>query len=236
MAGCNVSIDAGYPKSQFNAMVIASVIALCISVTEREVRKGIINADGVKEHCMAYVRMINNMNLALIRFARNFIDMAARDVDHEAQKLLGTLRDDKLVSKLPPENFIRFDVEWTGKEGIDKDSHAEYLKTFCEMFYRDMVKQIDQGMIMNRVLSDERSYAEQLQHLHSCSTIVKTFVGREETLGKIRDYLFNDCNMPLMLYGEGGCGKTALLAKAYSMVRIIVILAEYLVVRKLISS
>lgn len=43
------------------------------------------------------------------------------------------------------------------------------------------------------------------------------FHGREESLQRIHDYMMDDSDKVLVLYGEGGCGKTSLLAKSASM-------------------
>ncbi|CAB0008443.1 unnamed protein product, partial [Nesidiocoris tenuis] len=42
----------------------------------------------------------------------------------------------------------------------------------------------------------------------------KVFYGREEELEKIEAYMKGDSEKPMVLYGEGGCGKTSLLAKS----------------------
>lgn len=79
---------------------------------------------------------------------------------------------------------------------------------------------------------------EILQHLHACNNSVKVkifknwknsrklesyivklkhcqvFYGREDTLEKIKEHMLGDSDKPLVLYGEGGCGKTSLLAKS----------------------
>ncbi len=43
------------------------------------------------------------------------------------------------------------------------------------------------------------------------------FYGREEALEKTKEIITGPHNRPLVLHGEGGCGKTSLLAKAASM-------------------
>lgn len=43
---------------------------------------------------------------------------------------------------------------------------------------------------------------EILQHLHACNNSVKVFYGREESLKKIENYMFNYSEKPLVLYGE----------------------------------
>lgn len=65
-------------------------------MTEREVRRGIVNAKDTTEHCLGYIRNIEDINLSAVRYARNFIDMLGRDVDEEAQTLLSTLRDERV--------------------------------------------------------------------------------------------------------------------------------------------
>lgn len=45
-------------------------------------------------------------------------------------------------------------------------------------------------------------------------TLFQVFYGREDTLERIKNYMLDDSDKPLVLYGEGGCGKTSLLAKS----------------------
>lgn len=44
--------------------------------------------------------------------------------------------------------------------------------------------------------------------------VMQVFHGREPSLDRIHNYMEDDSDKPLVLYGEGGCGKTSLLAKA----------------------
>lgn len=44
--------------------------------------------------------------------------------------------------------------------------------------------------------------------------VMQVFYGREDTLERIKNYMLDDGDKPLVLYGEGGCGKTSLLAKS----------------------
>ncbi len=92
-------------------------------MTEREIQRGILRARNTKDHCLAYVRQIENVNMTALRYARNFVDVIGRDVDKEAEKLLAVLRDEKLPERLAASNIARFTVQWSGSEGIEKDSH-----------------------------------------------------------------------------------------------------------------
>lgn len=44
--------------------------------------------------------------------------------------------------------------------------------------------------------------------------VSQVFYVREDTLERIKNYMLGNSDKPLVLYGEGGCGKTSLLAKS----------------------
>lgn len=77
-------------------------------MTEREVIRGVLNVRNTKNHVLAYVRYINNINLQNLRRAGLFIDIANRAVDAEAVRLLANLRDERLPAKIEPTNLQRF--------------------------------------------------------------------------------------------------------------------------------
>lgn len=177
-----------------------------------------MKAEGVVDHTLAYIREISNINVGLLRFAAKFIDFAARNVDGEAQKLLKTLRDEKLPKKLPDSNIARFTVEWSGKEGIDMESHSEYIKEFTSHFHRSIIDLVERAMTQHEKLSQDPVYTEVLQHSHACVNFCKVFQGREDIIEKMKAYVTNDSNVPFILHGESGCGKTSLTAKGSSYV------------------
>ncbi|XP_020292680.1 NACHT and WD repeat domain-containing protein 2 isoform X2 [Pseudomyrmex gracilis] len=185
-----------------------------MSVTEREVINGVLNVKNTKNHCLAYVRYINNINLQNLRKASLFLDIANRSLDNEASKLLADLRDERLPNKIESTNLQRYTVEWIGREGLDPETHGEYLQHFITHFYRNIVKLVDRAMRKEDSSAQGQIITEILQHLHACNNSVKVFYGREDTLEKIKNYMLGNSDKPLVLYGEGGCGKTSLLAKS----------------------
>ena len=193
------------------------------AVTEREVERGILKAEDTLNHCLAYVREISNINITLLRFASKFIDFAARNVDGEAQKLLKTLRDEKLPKKIPESNLVRFVVEWSGKEGIDAETHKEYLIQFQEHFFKNIIYLVDKAMEKYEKLSSDPVFSESLQHLHACLKFCKVFQGREDIVERIHQYMIGTSDKPFVLHGESGCGKTSLTAKGASQVRYLVL-------------
>ncbi|CAD7093198.1 unnamed protein product [Hermetia illucens] len=189
-----------------------------MSVTEREVINGILNVKNTKNHCMAYVRYINNINLQNLKKASLFVDIINRSLDTEASKLLANLRDERLPNKIESTNMQKYTVEWIGREGLDIETHEEYLNHFIAHFYKNIVKLVDRAMRKEDSSAQGQIVTEILQHLHACNNSVKVFYGREENLDHIQRYMLGESDKPLVLYGEGGCGKTSLLAKSASLV------------------
>ncbi|XP_066257781.1 NACHT and WD repeat domain-containing protein 2 [Euwallacea similis] len=188
-----------------------------MSVTEREVINGILSVKNTKNHCLAYIRMINNINLQNLKKASLFVDIINRSLDTESCKLLADLRDVRLPNKIETSNFQKYTVEWIGREGLDTETHEEYLKHFITHFYKNIVKLVDRAMRKEDSSAQGQIVTEILQHLHACNNSVKVFYGREESLEHIHQYMTGDSDKLLVLYGEGGCGKTSLLAKSAGM-------------------
>ncbi|XP_043227949.1 NACHT and WD repeat domain-containing protein 2-like isoform X1 [Amphibalanus amphitrite] len=188
-----------------------------MAVTEREVIRGILSVKNTKNHCLAYVRYINNINMQNIKRASNFIDIINRNIDTESVKLLSDLRDNRLPARIETTNLQRYTVEWTGREGLDLDTHQEYLQHFITHFYKNMVKLVDRAMRKEDSSAQGQIITELLQHLHACNNSVRVFYGREKDLEKVRAYITGPSSKPLVLHGEGGCGKTSLLAKSASL-------------------
>jgi hypothetical protein len=83
------------------------------SVTEREVINGLLKVRNTKNHVLAYVRYINNINLQNLRRAGLFIDIANRALDAEAVRLLANLRDERMPAKIEPSNLMRYNFDKT---------------------------------------------------------------------------------------------------------------------------
>lgn len=103
-------------------------------------------------------------------------------------------------------------------------------------FYKNITKLVDRAMRKEDSSPQGQIVTEILQHLHACHNSVKVclfrylnlkifqcliifflfkvFYGREDSLKHIEQYMKSKCEKPMILFGEGGCGKTSLLAKA----------------------
>lgn len=185
-----------------------------MSVTEREVINGVLNVRNTKNHCLAYCRYINNINLQNLKKASLFVDIINRSLDTESSKLLGNLRDERLPNKIESTNMQKYTVEWIGREGLDIETHEEYLNHFIAHFYKNIVKLVDRAMRKEDSSAQGQIVTEILQHLHACNNSVRVFYGREDNLEHTKRYMLGDSDKPIVFYGEGGCGKTSLLAKS----------------------
>ena len=57
-------------------------------------------------------------------------------------------------------------MEWTGKEGLDKDTHKDYIDDFCNHFYSSILRLVDDAVKKNDELMNDRIYADILQVSH----------------------------------------------------------------------
>ena len=69
-------------------------------MTEQEVVRGVLNAKDREEHTLAFFRHIENINISLLRHSMKFIDIIAKQIDEEAQRMLSDLRDVRVIQDL----------------------------------------------------------------------------------------------------------------------------------------
>ena len=192
-----------------------------MSVTEREVNKGCINAKNIKDHVIVYKRNINNINLQNSKRASAFIDMVENKVDQEAFNLLTNFRDNLAIKKMDEKGGVvkKYDIDWIGRDGLNPDTHEAYLTDFVNHFYKNVVKMIDRAMKKENVNADSPIVYELLHHLHECKNSSDAFFGRELELRKMKNYIQGQIQEPFFVFGKGGSGKTALLSKTCCLIR-----------------
>jgi hypothetical protein len=57
---------------------------------------------------------------------------------------------------LPESSIIRYTVQWSDDDGLNKIVHADYLKDFIETFYRRIIEMIDRGVQKQNTFSANR--------------------------------------------------------------------------------
>ena len=116
-------------------------------------------------------------------------------------------------------NIFKFNVQWDAEHGISLQTHRDYIEDFGNTFFNQVKNLIDRNQISDSK-ADEMNEAdrdlirEMLDHARFCKEKVSQFHGRNDLLDKMKDYLLDQSNnSPFVIYGESGCGKTAILAK-----------------------
>ncbi|VDK17375.1 unnamed protein product [Anisakis simplex] len=184
-----------------------------MSVTEREVIHGILKGRNPNEHCLCYVRHINNIAISQAKTASKFVDIINDEICSEAQHLLSNLRDERVPSRLDVANIRRTTIEWCDNGGVDNVFHAEYIKAFCKDFYDSITKMVNKAVKKHEKYR-ERLFSEVLQHISNALAVSAMFFGRDNELRVAENYVRST-----YLKGENGCGKTSTLAKIAREIR-----------------
>ncbi|KAL3863458.1 hypothetical protein ACJMK2_005212 [Sinanodonta woodiana] len=156
------------------------------SVTEAEVRLGILNAKKVDNKVLVYLRYLQNIDLKS-KIADRYIDQKNSKVDFEAEELREKLRS-HVGTVMPKDRQKTFRVDFL-PEGIqpEKEDHVKYLYELDQHFESTLKKMIKTELQDSAIRLDMREvYTEVLHHLHFCEKKNRTFCGREEALGTVR--------------------------------------------------
>jgi AAA+ ATPase superfamily predicted ATPase len=101
---------------------------------------------------------------------------------------------------------------------VDANFHADYLQEVCLAFEKTMKELIDNAA--SKLVYDivPPLIEEVIQHWTVARDTCRDFVGREDVLEVINSYIMSTDNKPLVLHGESGSGKTAVMARASAQV------------------
>ncbi|KAL3867039.1 hypothetical protein ACJMK2_044276 [Sinanodonta woodiana] len=213
--------DSAFDEGKINAEVKEKYY---ISVTEDEIKLGMFECpESVNEKCLCFIRNIESLKDKIDHNrAGKFIDLSVSplvnsgkpaELDTEAQDLLSYLRDKKIPEVLDKQNIVRLSTKWSEKDGINKDDNKEYIAEFMDSFFQKMCWLIDKNLssIGNLHMNSLRhEVIESLKIRHDWNEV---FYGRDDILKQVQGYICDKNNsMPLVLYGESGCGKTAIMA------------------------
>ena len=163
---------------------------LRMSVIEREFVKGVVEAKDSKDDCFAFVRVIHNISYSDMDKVAHYVDtLKDGSVDKSATELAVKLRDEKLVKAIYKRNLKRFEIDWSGMEGISLESHQKYFTDFVTEFYKIMIRLIDRSS--KKVARSELGVLKyELQsHLWIMKVACDWFVGREKEISNIKQYI-----------------------------------------------
>jgi len=174
------------------------------AATHQEILHGALQAKDTLDHVFGFFRTIDG--LPQDATARDYLDFDARGrPDAEARGRLDRLQAE-MRTQLPG-NIHTYSTTWTGTA-----PSAEHIRRLCEDVHRRLLGVIHQE-IERRDRADPVDQ-EALAHGSFGQHRARHFVGREDSLSRIRAYRQGDSRHPLVLHGVSGVGKSALMAKA----------------------
>ncbi|XP_078369383.1 uncharacterized protein LOC144653297 [Oculina patagonica] len=197
-----------------------------MSVTEDEIRRGIINASNPSKHCFWFKRVISDLQTNIgSKNAGKFMDKtwgANSSVDETAQKFLNVFRENDLPQALPSTNIMNYDIKWSDN-GVDPSAsteHSQYIEKLCTDFYGTLTQMIDNGIQEKEASGARDPIVEEIfQHGSFCQKKCSSFQGRKDFLEAAKNTLVNHDKHSLVVYGASGCGKTSIMAKIAAKVR-----------------
>lgn len=166
------------------------------SVTEQEVEAGIFRYAYAQEGAFCFIRTIDGLPAG----ARDFTDSTT----NETWAKLAYLKQ-RLAAHIP-NNIQHYHARWTGA-GIVFDEEA-----FCKAVEETLKQAIEAELSTFKDISPLQ--AEENAHRIFMTDHTRHFVGRDDVLGTVARYLDSDKNVPLILHGQPGVGKSTVIAKA----------------------
>ena len=214
--------DAQHPKR-----AIPRISRFQASATEQEIWCGALSAANAERHVIACFREIANRGGFTAAEVKDFFDRTdSGEFDHVAAARHTALKDAirlRLGENKPlriPFCRLRRDKDKILLDASDADTMA-FCDAVFEQFRPIIERQIEEYWYNRKQGSPERAARElkieQDEHERlgrECGGN-ESFVGRATELKAIRAYLQNPSTLPLVVHGSSGCGKTALMWRAF---------------------
>ncbi|XP_073498923.1 uncharacterized protein [Phyllobates terribilis] len=196
------------------------------SVVQQEIDQAFTVGGSPEDHFHCFKRIISDIkyNLSSSR-ASDYIDVLS--VKSEINKTLHDAQQAVIKGihqRLRHTNIYDYSVSW-GWEGINpasNRSHAYYLERLCTDFQRKVIGHFSRTwpvpsepeMTWNRKeFFRNRRNEEILEHAARCHRLVQNFMGRESLLIRLQDCVKSSNRRLIVLHGQPGGGKSALIAK-----------------------
>ena len=182
------------------------------SATHQEILLGALKSEDSRKHVHVYVRQIDG--LPNTEEAKAFIDwdkQTQKPVERARKRLAGL--ELQLRGKLQ-ERVHDIQARWIGN-GISGD----HIAAFCDRFFEDHVAIIDREL--QEMGSKDEARGRVGLHDDFAMERARNFTGRSRILRRIVSYLDSKDKSPapLVLHGEGGSGKSAILAHSFMQAR-----------------
>lgn|GEM_PF-2158060 len=191
--------------------VIPATLKFTASATEQEIWRGALAIPDAHEHVFALFRNLGNLEgLQSATDRPGFVDAdASGHIDRGAwtaqQSLKAAIRDHIGGKQI----LVCDHIEW--RDGRIADDHITEVCTFFRSNLETLVRRQMEEYQRPGPLAIER---QEHRDFGERRTPEGTFVGREDALAAIRDYVSGPGGSVFVVHGDSGCGKTALLTEA----------------------
>jgi hypothetical protein len=179
------------------------------AATEQEIELGALSDTSAHEHVFAYFRSIRGLPNDLA--AKSYLDL---DDDGQpvpgAREGLAALKD-RLEDHLPG-HVHRYEVDWAGDGPT-----TERIDQLCAEVLADLWGVIEQQI--KELEAVEQLDREVKSHVDFGVDRSRFFTGRKGILKTIADYVAGRDRRPLVVEGEAGTGKSAVMGKAAEQAR-----------------
>ena len=211
-------------KINDNLDILLNVFFSNYAVTEEEVYHGVLENPESNKQCVAFHRDLTGFQpyLNKDKQVQRYIDTieldGKRQVNEDLQTRLHQLAVDKVPSVVGERNCCSYKVGWNeGGVTLEEQDHQKYLQGFCKDFTEklcDLIKGYSQGKSnVEEVDLVFSSLMKELEHhARFCNEKCSTFCGRSKVLDEVKFYLEGKHQLPLIIHGESGVGKTSVMA------------------------
>jgi NACHT domain- and WD repeat-containing protein len=196
------------------------------SATHQEIAAGLLQVERAEEHVFTFSRAIDSwpaFPLPETGSPKGYVDPVFGPGEPGGRQLTG--RDDQAAGLLADlksalqrrlgDHFKAYQAAWVGYDEADKKKPpitTDHLAQLCDDVYESLAAIILEECERLESVDEEkaiRDFAEDRS---------RHFVGRADTLAEIESYLRDGADQPLVLWGESGTGKSAVMARIYQTV------------------
>ncbi len=184
-----------------------------LSATEMEIHLGALEVANGRDHVYCFARTIRGFPTDLP--ASQYFDYdPSGALDSGSQKRLSTLKNE-LSRSLGSRNYLPFPVRWAGDRIAadhlsDDPAPGEFnlcreVRSALEQILRRELESLKEQDPLDREIDEHASFSAQRS---------AGFTGRKELLARIARHLEEASENPLVVWGPGGSGKSALMSQA----------------------
>jgi len=181
------------------------------SATEQEILHGALNVKDNSKKVFCFFRRIKTpLNASM----NDYVDLDVKNnLDQDARERCINIKK-KLREKFP-ERIYNYEVEWSEK--VEKGITTNHLEDLCTDVFtslseiiREEIKQLEEKDEVKKETEDHEKFGKERREF---------FKGRDTILERINEYIKGNINLPLVIFGKSGSGKSALMAHAITQVQ-----------------